>query len=212
MLFVVENNGIAQTTRTADTIGGSIVARGAAFGLHTWHVDDSRPGDVRAGRGVVRTVRSLADSRVSSSSTRCAWAPTARATIFATTAEMASIRARDPLARLGVSLAPAVREAIERRNAEFIGSVRDARSGRERSHGSSCRPRTCSITVPRLAPARTRRRICALRERAVGAQRLAPPAAGGSSGGRPPRRGSARSRTAARSRSRPGCRRIFAAA
>src|SRR5215471_72453 len=35
MLFVVEHNGIAQTTPTAETIGGSIVARGAAFGLRT---------------------------------------------------------------------------------------------------------------------------------------------------------------------------------
>ena len=51
MLFVVENNGIAQTTRTADTIGGSIVARGAAFGLRTWHVDDADPEILRAGRG-----------------------------------------------------------------------------------------------------------------------------------------------------------------
>ena len=51
MLFVVENNGIAQTTRTADTIGGSIVARGAAFGLRTWHVDDADPELFAAGRG-----------------------------------------------------------------------------------------------------------------------------------------------------------------
>src|SRR5579871_6769867 len=41
MLFVVENNGIAQTTPTADTIGGSIAARGEAFGLRTWELDDS---------------------------------------------------------------------------------------------------------------------------------------------------------------------------
>jgi 2-oxoisovalerate dehydrogenase E1 component len=41
MLFVVENNGIAQTTRTATTTAGSLVARGAAFGLRTWEVDDS---------------------------------------------------------------------------------------------------------------------------------------------------------------------------
>ena len=43
LLFVVENNGIAQTTKTADTIGGSIVARGDAFGLRTWRLDDSDP-------------------------------------------------------------------------------------------------------------------------------------------------------------------------
>lgn len=44
MLFVVENNGIAQTTPTATTVGGSIAARGAAFGLRTWELDDADPG------------------------------------------------------------------------------------------------------------------------------------------------------------------------
>ena len=40
MLFVVENNGIAQTTYTKDTIGGEIEARGRAFGLDTWRLSD----------------------------------------------------------------------------------------------------------------------------------------------------------------------------
>jgi len=40
VLFVVEHNGIAQTTYTRDTIGGDIVARGKAFGLSAWRVCD----------------------------------------------------------------------------------------------------------------------------------------------------------------------------
>jgi 2-oxoisovalerate dehydrogenase E1 component len=40
VLFVVEHNGIAQTTYTKDTIGGDIVARGKAFGLAAWRVSD----------------------------------------------------------------------------------------------------------------------------------------------------------------------------
>ena len=40
VLFVVEHNGIAQTTYTRDTIGGDIVARGKAFGLSTWSLND----------------------------------------------------------------------------------------------------------------------------------------------------------------------------
>lgn len=40
VLFVVEHNGIAQTTYTRDTIGGDIVARGKAFGLSAWRVSD----------------------------------------------------------------------------------------------------------------------------------------------------------------------------
>lgn len=44
VLFVVEHNGIAQTTYTRDTIGGDIVARGQAFGLLTWRVSDRELG------------------------------------------------------------------------------------------------------------------------------------------------------------------------
>jgi TPP-dependent pyruvate/acetoin dehydrogenase alpha subunit len=41
LLMLVENNGIAQTTLTRETIAGSIEARGAAFGLPVWrHADD----------------------------------------------------------------------------------------------------------------------------------------------------------------------------
>lgn len=40
VLFVVEHNGIAQTTYTRDTIGGDIVLRGKAFGLSTWRLSD----------------------------------------------------------------------------------------------------------------------------------------------------------------------------
>jgi len=40
VLFVVEHNGIAQTTYTRDTIGGDILARGKAFGLSAWRVSD----------------------------------------------------------------------------------------------------------------------------------------------------------------------------
>lgn len=43
MLFVVEDNGIAQTTPTAGTVGGSIVDRGAAFGLQPFELDDADP-------------------------------------------------------------------------------------------------------------------------------------------------------------------------
>ena len=43
LLVVVENNGIAQTTYTRETIGGSIEERGAAFGFATWHLVDDDP-------------------------------------------------------------------------------------------------------------------------------------------------------------------------
>jgi 2-oxoisovalerate dehydrogenase E1 component len=124
MLFVVENNGIAQTTRTVDTIGGSILARGAAFGLHTWHVDDSDPEVFAQVEEVVRTVRALRQPGfLVIDAMRLG--PHSKGDDLRDDAEMAVVRARDPLARLGGSLAPDVREAIERRNAEFIDSVRE---------------------------------------------------------------------------------------
>ncbi len=43
LLIVVENNGIAQTTDTRETIGGDIEERGAAFGFATWRFSDDDP-------------------------------------------------------------------------------------------------------------------------------------------------------------------------
>jgi 2-oxoisovalerate dehydrogenase E1 component len=57
LLVVVENNGIAQTTYTGETIGGSIEARGAAFGLATWQLADDDPEFCTEVAAVVETVR-----------------------------------------------------------------------------------------------------------------------------------------------------------
>ena len=154
MLFVVENNGIAQTTRTSDTIGGSILARGAAFGLHTWHVDDSHPEMFAQVEDVVRTVRSLGQPGFLVIDTM-RLGPHSKGDDLRDDAEMASIRARDPLARLGVSLAPAVREAVERRNTEFIGSVRDLGQAAKESRFELPPAHLFDHRSP-LAPGRTR--------------------------------------------------------
>jgi 2-oxoisovalerate dehydrogenase E1 component len=154
MLFVVENNGIAQTTRTSDTIGGSILARGAAFGLHTWHVDDSHPEMFAQIEDVVRAVRSLGQPGFLVIDTM-RLGPHSKGDDLRDDAEMASIRARDPLARLGVSLAPAVREAIERRNTEFIGSVRDLGQAAKESRFELPPAHLFEHRSP-IAPARTR--------------------------------------------------------
>ena len=57
VLFVVENNGIAQTTRTAETLGGSIAARGEAFGLKVWRADDADPELFQSAEAIVAAVR-----------------------------------------------------------------------------------------------------------------------------------------------------------
>jgi hypothetical protein len=61
VLFVVENNGIAQTTSTSSTTGGEILLRGEAFGLQTWRLDDAQPGFLRQAESVVRYGISMAD-------------------------------------------------------------------------------------------------------------------------------------------------------
>ena len=125
MLFVVENNGIAQTTRTAETIGGSIVARGAAFGLHTWHLDDSDPELFAKTEEVVRTVRALRQPGFLVIDTM-RLGPHSKGDDLRDETEMAAIRGRDPLMRLGRSLPGNVREAIDVRNAAFMSGLRDA--------------------------------------------------------------------------------------
>src|SRR6185312_5013304 len=58
VLYVVEANGIAQTTPTCDTLPGDIAARGAAFGLTTWRVSDADPALWECAETAVRSVRS----------------------------------------------------------------------------------------------------------------------------------------------------------
>jgi 2-oxoisovalerate dehydrogenase E1 component len=126
VLFVVENNGIAQTTSTAATTGGSIAARGVAFGLRTWELDDAEPtfvGDVadvvaeirrtrQPGFLIIKTIRLGPHSK--SDDTR-------------TAAELAELRARDPLARLAARLDADERTRIDADNRLWLAQVeRDA--------------------------------------------------------------------------------------
>jgi len=57
VLFVVENNGIAQTTSADWTVAGSISAHGAAFGIRAWQLDDAQPDFFESVEDVVREVR-----------------------------------------------------------------------------------------------------------------------------------------------------------
>lgn len=148
LLFVVENNRIAQTTRTADTIGGSIAARGQAFGLPVWSVDDADPALFQRVEAIVAETRSAREPGLLVIDTM-RLGPHSKGDDLREEAEMAQIRERDPLARLGGTLQPAARAEIERRNLEFIADVRtycnsagEARLDRTPSHAFSSRPAT----------------------------------------------------------------------
>lgn len=125
VLFVVEHNGIAQTTLTADTVGGNLDARGAAFGLRTWRLDDRAPDfchrvdrivcDMRGGIGpgllVIDTAR---------------LGPHSKGDDLRSEAEKRRIEQRDPLLALGAKLSAAERAQIHERNEEFLREVEAA--------------------------------------------------------------------------------------
>jgi 2-oxoisovalerate dehydrogenase E1 component len=124
LLVVVENNGIAQTTYTQETIGGGIEARGAAFGLPTWRFADDEPDFCARVAEVVATVRASGRPGFLVLDTR-RMGPHSKGDDLRAGEELEGIRRRDPLAALGGRLSLDIRRSIEQRNAAFIERVRE---------------------------------------------------------------------------------------
>lgn len=112
VLFVVECNGIAQTTATADTTGGDILARGAAFGLAARRVSDADPALWQVAADAVEAVRTTRRPGFLIIDT-CRLGPHSKGDDLRPEAEIAAIRTRDPVARLGATLDPAERDRID---------------------------------------------------------------------------------------------------
>jgi 2-oxoisovalerate dehydrogenase E1 component len=126
VLLVVEHNGIAQTTTTADTLGGgSITARGAAFGLRTWHLDDAAPDFCRRVDGVVSEMRGQCGPGMLVIDTG-RLGPHSKGDDLRPDAEKQRIEQRDQLAALGATLSADLRIQIEQRNVAFIRDVEAA--------------------------------------------------------------------------------------
>ena len=125
LLVVVENNGIAQTTYTRETIGGGIEERGAAFGFSTWRYGDDDPEFFQKVESVVEEVRSSKRPGFLVIDTR-RMGPHSKGDDLRDGEELNEIHARDPLAALGRRIPEEIRAAIEERNAVFIESVRAA--------------------------------------------------------------------------------------
>jgi 2-oxoisovalerate dehydrogenase E1 component len=121
-LFVIENNGIAQTTPTADTVAGSMAARGAAFGLESWHLDDSDPGFLAEVENIVSETRRSRKPGFLVIDTR-RLGPHSKGDDLRDAGEMAAIRARDPLTNLGRILDDATRTRIEADAAQFLADI-----------------------------------------------------------------------------------------
>jgi len=122
VLFVVEHNGIAQTTPTADTIGGSIAARGEAFGLRTWDLDDSRPDFLASAEAVVRAARETRKPGFLVIHT-ARLGPHSKGDDLRDAIERDAIRKRDPLAQLGDTVDARRRAEIEARNHTYVQAV-----------------------------------------------------------------------------------------
>ena len=148
VLFVVENNGIAQTTPTAQTTGGSIDARGAAFGLKTWHLDDSAPRFLSEVEDVVGQVRSSGQPGFLVIDTK-RLGPHSKGDDLRPESVMDEIRLRDPVANLGKQLPIAEREAIETLAEAFVEAAHqmalnstEARSAKVARHIFQAKPRS----------------------------------------------------------------------
>jgi len=122
VLFVVENNGIAQTTPTSATLAGSIEARGSAFGLSTWRLDDSSPQFFEAVQTIVDDMRVSRKPGLLVIDTR-RLGPHSKGDDLRPPEEMELIRCRDPLLRLGESLPVTERQQIEAEVGCFIHDV-----------------------------------------------------------------------------------------
>lgn len=122
VLFVVENNRIAQTTPTALTTGGCIGARGAAFGLRLWRLNDADENFFQRAESVVEEVRQM--RRAGFLVIDCMrLGPHSKGDDLRDERELRVIRDRDPLERLGSGLAPHVRREIDAANQLFMADV-----------------------------------------------------------------------------------------
>jgi 2-oxoisovalerate dehydrogenase E1 component len=124
VLFVVENNSIAQTTPTSLTTGGSIDGRAAAFGLPHWRLNDADPDFLAKADEVVRRVRAERQPGILTLDTM-RMGPHSKGDDLRDPAEIAAIQLRDPLRRLGRQLAPDIREEAEAAAREHIRQTCD---------------------------------------------------------------------------------------
>jgi 2-oxoisovalerate dehydrogenase E1 component len=122
MLFVVENNNIAQTTPTSDTVGGSLEARGSAFGLRTWHLNDCDPDFLSDAEQVVAEIRKSRKPGFLVIDT-CRLGPHSKGDDLRGPEIMDAIRARDPLAKLGRDLDPQLKRDLDEAADEFLNEV-----------------------------------------------------------------------------------------
>lgn len=124
VLFVVENNGIAQTTYTDTVIGGEIVDRGKAFGLQTWALDDANHDFLAQVEGVVGSVRTSKSPGLLSIITG-RLGPHSKGDDLRSEDEKKALAERDPLQKIGAKLTVEDREKVDEAIFAFLSEVED---------------------------------------------------------------------------------------
>ena len=124
MLFVVENNRIAQTTYTDDSNAGSIIGRGEAFNLKTWSLDDSAENFLIQVNDIVNQMREHAGPGLLVIET-CRLGPHSKGDDLRDDNEKQRIYERDPLVALGKRLTSEQRAEIEQRNLLFLNEIEE---------------------------------------------------------------------------------------
>jgi 2-oxoisovalerate dehydrogenase E1 component len=150
VLFVVEHNGIAQTTDTSETIGGDILARGTAFGLAAWRVGDDDPALWRLAAEAVDAVRTSRRPGLLVIDTRRG-GPHSKGDDLRPAEEIAAIRARDPLTRLGETLDPVARARIDDAVAALIARAAEVAAASPEAHELGAAA-TMFAAAPQLPP------------------------------------------------------------
>lgn len=122
VLFVVENNGIAQTTATSATTGGSLEGRPSGFGLRHWRLNDSAPDLLERVEAVVSTVRETRLPGFLIIDTM-RMGPHSKGDDLRDSFELAAIRERDPLEALGRGLPEDERAEIRLAARQYVEAV-----------------------------------------------------------------------------------------
>lgn len=125
LLIVVENNQIAQTTNIRDALGGNIEARGKAFGLATWELNDRAHDFITKAEEVVTAVRSSRKPGFCVVTT-ARIGPHSKGDDFRPDEEKKYISANDPLLLIGGRLHVDERRKIEEQNRVFVQQAADA--------------------------------------------------------------------------------------
>lgn len=152
VLFVVENNGIAQTTETRDTLAGTIEGRGAAFGLRTWHLNDAAPDFMTAVDAVVGALRDGKGPGMLIIDTK-RLGPHSKGDDLRDPKERDAIAARDPLMALGEKLKPGVRAELEALNTRLLKSVEAAALASPESSFGCAPSHALRAVLPKALPA-----------------------------------------------------------